>query len=68
MTIKEDGRFGPITLTNVARWTPVNLASKLIATRKLFYEDIVTRDSTQSGFLIGWMKRLEHLAKFIEVV
>jgi len=65
LTIKEDGAFGPVTLAEVGKWTPSNLAGKIIAARKQFYEDLVAKDNTQSEFLIGWMKRLDHLSKFI---
>ena len=58
-----DGRIGPKTLTAIAAWDSVKLATALVDLREKFLIGLVHTDPTQQKFLRGWLNRLNALRK-----
>lgn len=58
-----DGIIGRITLQKVADADPRQLIESISDQRITFYNEIVRRDSSQSIFLKGWMRRINEVTK-----
>ncbi len=63
-----DGKFGPKTFAALKACDPQKLATAIYKQRKLYYEKIAARNSTQKTFLKGWLRRANEMAKTAGVV
>lgn len=66
-TVKVDGSIGPQTLGALAEMSDYDLARRYLEVRYRFYHSIVRNSPSQKVFLNGWMSRIRHLAKHINV-
>lgn len=52
-----DGKIGPKTLAAINAFDPGLFMARYALAKLARYEQIVTRDSSQRGFLLGWVRR-----------
>jgi lysozyme family protein len=60
-----DGKFGPKTFEAIVRISEAqaaNFAQELLVLRKKYYDEIITRDSSQERNKNGWYNRIRALA------
>jgi lysozyme family protein len=62
-----DGIIGPDSLTAIGRVDVDALTRKYLEVREAFYYALVSRDPGQSGFLTGWLNRVNGLRKEVGV-
>lgn len=60
--ITEDGVMGPATLTALNSIAEKPFIDNYLAESKLFYQNIVQRNPSQSVFLTGWLNRITSLS------
>ncbi len=60
--VAADGQFGPNTLAAIDTVDAQSLVEHYLKARRDFYHMLVARNSTQSVFLSGWLKRVDQLA------
>ena len=53
-----DGKMGPKTLAALNNYDPGLFLARYALAKLARYEQIITRDSSQRGFLLGWVRRL----------
>ncbi|MCL2524311.1 MAG: N-acetylmuramidase [Betaproteobacteria bacterium] len=53
-----DGKFGPLTLAAINAMNPQLFVPAFALAKIARYRDIVTKDSTQQKFLLGWINRV----------
>ncbi|MBR1658178.1 MAG: hypothetical protein IJ697_06905 [Synergistaceae bacterium] len=58
-----DGKFGPKTFAALKVCEPTRLARAIYEQRKVYYEKIVARNSTQKVHLKGWLRRADDMAQ-----
>ena len=67
LSVKPDGKIGPITLGAIRDICGENLAvSQYMIQRTEFYDNIITNNPKLNKFEKGWKNRLSKLSKFIE--
>jgi len=59
--LASDGCVGPMTINAINKCDELTLFNTLKQGRELFFLNIVERDSTQSRFLKGWLRRLNSI-------
>lgn len=52
-----DGKIGPKTVAAINAFHPELFMARYALAKLARYEQIVTRDSSQRGFLLGWVRR-----------
>ena len=58
-----DGKFGPKTFAGLKACDPKELAEKIHAQRKIYYEKIIARNPSQAVFRTGWLRRNDEMLK-----
>ena len=53
-----DGKMGPKTLTALNNYDADLFLARYALAKLARYEQIITRDSSQRGFLLGWVRRV----------
>ena len=53
-----DGKIGPKTLAALNSFDPELFMARYALAKLARYEQIITRDSSQRGFLLGWVRRV----------
>lgn len=67
MTIATDGAIGNITLTYTNNKAKLNeLVNEFIIQRRIYYQDLANRKTTNQKFLKGWLNRVELTTDFVE--
>jgi len=59
-----DGSIGPATLAAIANADPINVCNLICNQRAIFYNDIVSRNPSQSIYLNGWLRRINEMRVF----
>lgn len=60
-----DGDIGPATLAAVRAADELKVCEKICHMREEFYRAIVDRDSSQSMFLNGWLRRINEVKEYV---
>ena len=58
-----DSKFGAKTFAGLKACNPYELSEKIHAQRKIYYQKIVAKNSSQSVFLKGWLRRNDDMLK-----
>ena len=66
MTIATDGAIGNITLTYNNKAKLNKLVNEFINQRRIYYQDLVKRKSTNQKFLKSWLNKVDIATEFVE--
>jgi lysozyme family protein len=65
--IKDDGRFGSLTLKSINAGSPMVLLERLVQISKAHYYKVVEKHPADAPDLNGWLKRAEDVPRFATV-
>lgn len=67
VTIAADGAIGNIILTYTNNKAKLNeLVNEFINQRRIYYQDLVKRKSTNQKFLKSWLNKVDIATEFVE--
>jgi len=66
VTIATDGAIGNITLTYNNKAKLNKLVNEFINQRRIYYQDLVKRKSTNQKFLKSWLNKVDIATEFVE--
>lgn len=61
----QDGSMGPVTLAAINAMGENDFISRYLAASLTFYDNLVSKDSSQSAFIKGWRNRISSIEDYV---